>query len=323
MVVVPIGGGGLIAGVATAVKGLRPAARVVGVEPEGSDAMRRALAAGEPVRIEPVSIADGLNAPFAGEHTLPIVRDLVDEVVLVSEAELADATRFLYARAKLACEPAGAAATAALLTGKVALRTGRIRRRGGLRRQRGARDRRCYPGRAMKADIHPDYVLATVTCSCGNTFETRSTKPDLHVEICSNCHPFYTGKQKLLDSGGRVERFQRRLERAGGGAQGLGHLHMSAPIGGQAVLEGVMMRGPSNWALAVRKPDGEIAQVDRADQLGDGAAPHLPAAGDPGRDRARRVARDRLPRARDLGQLRRRARKARTARSRPSSRAEA
>ena len=67
----------------------------------------------------------------------------------------------------------------------------------------------------MKADIHPDYVVSTVTCSCGNTFETRSTKPELHVEICANCHPFYTGKQKLLDSGGRVERFQRRLERAG------------------------------------------------------------------------------------------------------------
>jgi large subunit ribosomal protein L31 len=67
----------------------------------------------------------------------------------------------------------------------------------------------------MKPDIHPDYQLATVTCSCGNTFETRSTKPELHVEICSACHPFYTGKQKLMDTGGRVERFQRRLERAG------------------------------------------------------------------------------------------------------------
>ena len=62
----------------------------------------------------------------------------------------------------------------------------------------------------MKAGIHPEYVLATVTCSCGNTFQTRSTKPELHVEICSNCHPFYTGRQKLVDSGGRVERFQRR-----------------------------------------------------------------------------------------------------------------
>src|ERR671937_1685107 len=66
----------------------------------------------------------------------------------------------------------------------------------------------------MKPDIHPEYVIATVTCSCGNTFQTRSTKPELHVEICSNCHPFYTGKQKLVDTGGRVERFQRRLERA-------------------------------------------------------------------------------------------------------------
>jgi large subunit ribosomal protein L31 len=67
----------------------------------------------------------------------------------------------------------------------------------------------------VKADIHPEYVLATVTCACGNTFQTRSTKADLHVEICSACHPFYTGKQKLVDSGGRVERFQRRLEKAG------------------------------------------------------------------------------------------------------------
>ncbi len=62
----------------------------------------------------------------------------------------------------------------------------------------------------MKAGIHPNYVEAVVRCSCGNTFTTRSTKPDLHVELCSECHPFFTGKQKLVDSGGRVERFQRR-----------------------------------------------------------------------------------------------------------------
>ena len=62
----------------------------------------------------------------------------------------------------------------------------------------------------MKADIPPDYVLATVTCSCGNTFETRSTSADLRVELCSECHPFYTGKQKLVDSGGRIDRFERR-----------------------------------------------------------------------------------------------------------------
>ena len=62
----------------------------------------------------------------------------------------------------------------------------------------------------MKAGIHPDYVVATVRCSCGNQFTTRSTKGDLRVELCSECHPFYTGKQKLVDTGGRVERFERR-----------------------------------------------------------------------------------------------------------------
>lgn len=62
----------------------------------------------------------------------------------------------------------------------------------------------------MKNGIHPEYVEATVTCSCGETFQTRSTKPLIRVEICSKCHPFYTGKQKLVDSGGRVQRFQKR-----------------------------------------------------------------------------------------------------------------
>ncbi|MGH8980085.1 MAG: 50S ribosomal protein L31 [Acidimicrobiales bacterium] len=65
----------------------------------------------------------------------------------------------------------------------------------------------------MKADIHPTYVEATVHCSCGNTFTTRSTKEDLHADLCNECHPFFTGKQKLVDSGGRVERFQRRYGR--------------------------------------------------------------------------------------------------------------
>lgn len=121
-VVVPIGGGGLISGVATA---LKPAGvRVVGVEPELSPAMHAALEAGEPVTVEPRSVADGLNAPFAGENTLAICRELVDELVLVSEDEIADAMRFLYQRAKLACEPAGAASTAALLSGKVQLDAG-------------------------------------------------------------------------------------------------------------------------------------------------------------------------------------------------------
>jgi large subunit ribosomal protein L31 len=66
----------------------------------------------------------------------------------------------------------------------------------------------------MKAAIHPEYVETRVTCSCGNAFVTRSTSPELHVELCSQCHPFYTGKQKLVDTGGRVERFQRRAAKS-------------------------------------------------------------------------------------------------------------
>jgi large subunit ribosomal protein L31 len=62
----------------------------------------------------------------------------------------------------------------------------------------------------MKTEGHPTYAEASVRCSCGNTFITRSTKTDLHVELCNECHPFYTGKQKLVDTGGRVERFERR-----------------------------------------------------------------------------------------------------------------
>ncbi|WP_067930213.1 50S ribosomal protein L31 [Alicyclobacillus kakegawensis] len=62
----------------------------------------------------------------------------------------------------------------------------------------------------MKTGIHPDYHITTVTCACGNSFETGSVKENLRVEICSNCHPFFTGKQKFVDSGGRVERFNRK-----------------------------------------------------------------------------------------------------------------
>lgn len=62
----------------------------------------------------------------------------------------------------------------------------------------------------MKDDIHPNYVETTVVCGCGNTFTTRSTKPKIHVEICSACHPFFTGKQKFVDTAGRVEKFQRK-----------------------------------------------------------------------------------------------------------------
>lgn len=115
-IVVPIGGGGLISGIATAAHGH---ARVIGVEPEGSTAMHSALAAGERVEVTPVSVADGLSAPHAGRNTLAIVNERVEEVVLVSEEEIAEAFRFLYQRAKLACEPAAAVGVAAKLAGKL------------------------------------------------------------------------------------------------------------------------------------------------------------------------------------------------------------
>ena len=68
----------------------------------------------------------------------------------------------------------------------------------------------------MKAGIHPEYRVTEVTCTCGNTFTTRSAEPSgaIHVDVCSNCHPFYTGKQKILDTGGRVARFERRFGKA-------------------------------------------------------------------------------------------------------------
>ncbi len=64
----------------------------------------------------------------------------------------------------------------------------------------------------MKQGIHPEYDTAVVKCACGNVFETRSTKKELKVDICSKCHPFFTGKQKLVDTGGRVDRFNRRFQ---------------------------------------------------------------------------------------------------------------
>ncbi|MBN2103026.1 50S ribosomal protein L31 [bacterium] len=64
----------------------------------------------------------------------------------------------------------------------------------------------------MKQDIHPKYAESTVTCACGATFKTKSVSGDIHTEICSNCHPFYTGKQKLVDTAGRVEKFRRKYK---------------------------------------------------------------------------------------------------------------
>lgn len=114
-IVVPVGGGGLVSGVALGA----PGRRVVGVEPEGSPALAAALAAGEPVPVATDTIADALTAPVAGGHVLEICREHGVESVLVTDEEIEAGFCFLYERAKLAAEPGGAAAVAALLAGKV------------------------------------------------------------------------------------------------------------------------------------------------------------------------------------------------------------
>ena len=121
LLVLPVGGGGLIAGCATAAKALRPGIRVVGVEPEAGDDTRRSLAAGERVHVGvPRTIADGLGAPEPGELTFAVNRLLVDEIVTVTDDEILDAMAYLFDRLKLVAEPSGAVGIAALLTGRVA-----------------------------------------------------------------------------------------------------------------------------------------------------------------------------------------------------------
>ena len=118
------GGGGLISGIAVAVKARNRNARVIAVEPEGSTALHSAFAAGQPVPVTPNTAADALTGPFAGDHCFEICRELGVESVLVSEDELFDAFRWTYARTKLACELGGAAPVAPLLAGKAGVRKG-------------------------------------------------------------------------------------------------------------------------------------------------------------------------------------------------------
>ena len=119
VVLVQVGGGGLVSGIATAVKSVNPDARVVAVEPERSCALHASLAVGHPVTVEAKSIADGLNGPYAGENCVRICSALGVESVLVSEEALKEGFRFMYSRMKLACEVAGSATAAALLAGVV------------------------------------------------------------------------------------------------------------------------------------------------------------------------------------------------------------
>jgi threonine dehydratase len=125
LVIVPVGGGGLMSGVASAMKQMNPRVRVVAVELEAGPGLGPSLAAGKPIPVKrPDTIADGMTPPFVGALPLAIARETVDEIVTVTEAEIVDAMKLLMTRAKLYVEGSGAAATAALLSGKVSARQG-------------------------------------------------------------------------------------------------------------------------------------------------------------------------------------------------------
>jgi threonine dehydratase len=114
-IIVPVGGGGLVAGISLAFKQLQPNCQVFGVEPEGADSMHRSFAAGKPEKVDKIAtIADSLGAPFATPYSFGVCRRFIDELVMIDDAAMKRAMSLLFAEAKLAVEPAGAAATAAL-----------------------------------------------------------------------------------------------------------------------------------------------------------------------------------------------------------------
>jgi threonine ammonia-lyase medium form len=124
-VIVGVGGGGLISGIATALKTKKPEVKIIGVEPEGASAMTQSLQRGEPVHLERVdTVADGLAAPFAGQHTLAHVQAYVDDLVVVSDQEIVEAMGLILERCKVVAEPAASSTLAALLSGKVNLPRG-------------------------------------------------------------------------------------------------------------------------------------------------------------------------------------------------------
>ena len=124
VVVAGVGGGGLISGLTAALKAAKPATRIYGVEPVGSDALKRSIAAGEPVTITPRSVADGLNAPFGGRLAIEICGPALEDIVLLEDATILGGLRFALERLKLVLEPAGATALAAVLSGAIPYRDG-------------------------------------------------------------------------------------------------------------------------------------------------------------------------------------------------------
>ena len=160
VVVIGVGGGGLLGGVTVALKESRPAVRVYGVEPVGSEALARGLAAGEPVPVTPVSVADGLGAPIVGRLALDVARRYLDGSLLVDDATILGGLKFALERLKQVLEPAGAAALAAVLTGAVPLRDGDRVARDPLGRQRRHRAARgaARLGRADPARHHRGHV---------------------------------------------------------------------------------------------------------------------------------------------------------------------
>lgn len=114
----------------------------------------------------------------------------------------------------------------------------------------------------MKQGIHPEYELATVHCACGNTFKTRSTRDDIHLDVCSVCHPYFTGKQRLMDTAGRVERFRRKWSKPEAGGASAGEAETAAEPEAEA---GASADEPAAKKETARKPAGKKAKQAAAD----------------------------------------------------------
>ena len=272
VVVVPVGGGGLDLRHRDRRQGAAPDARVIAVEPERSRALHAGLEAG---RAGPGRAALDRRRPQRarrGRAALALCRELGVEVVLVTEDEIEEGFRFLYERAKLACEAAGAATAAALLAGKVAARAGRtvvaVVSGGNVAPETAAGILAC----AMKTDIHPDtssrpslllreHVRDPLDEARAPRRDLLGVPPVLHGQAEAHGH---RRPRRALPAPAREGR--RRAPR-------LGRLTMAQPIGGQAVLEGVMMRGPRTGPSPCASPTGEIAQVCRPIDVADGAPP--------------------------------------------------